>query len=158
MNRRKFWHVLLLIVGASLPAYAQQLIIYPAKGQTADQQQKDQGECHVWAVQTTGVDPVAVAQGQASQPVPTGSQGEVVKGAAGGAIFGAVVGAIAGDVGKGAAIGAVTGTVAGGATQRSRSKSQQAQAQQAQQQSQQAISTYTRAYSACLEGRGYTIK
>ena len=32
-------------------------IVYPAKGQTSQQQQTDQGECHVWAVQNTGVDP-----------------------------------------------------------------------------------------------------
>ena len=53
---------------ASLQAYAQQQIIYPSKGQTPEQQNKDQGECYVWAKQQTGVDPVAVAQQSASQP------------------------------------------------------------------------------------------
>jgi len=81
------------ILGAvlSLPAYAQQPIIYPSKGQTAEQQQKDQAECSAWATQTTGVNPMAVAQGQASQPAPTGPQGERVGGAARGAVGGAAM-------------------------------------------------------------------
>ena len=135
------------ILGAvlSLPTYAQQLIIYPSKGQTAEQQQKDQGECSAWATQTTGVNPMAVAQGQASQPAPTGPQGERVGGAARGAV-------------GGAAIGAVAGTMAGGARQRRKADAAQAQAQANQQQSQQALATYNRAFAACLEGRGYTIK
>jgi YmgG-like glycine-zipper protein len=148
------------ILGAvlSLPTYAQQPIIYPSKGQTAEQQQKDQGECSAWATQTTGVNPMAVAQSQANQPAPTGPQGERVGGAARGAVGGAAIGAIAGDAGKGAAIGAVAGTMAGGARQRRKADAAQAQAQANQQQSQQALATYNRAFAACLEGRGYTIK
>ena len=149
--------VALFVVGIALPTYAQ-MIIYPAKGQTAAQQQKDEGECTVWAKQTTGVDPAALAQAQASQPAPSGPQGERVRGAARGALAGAAVGAIAGDAGKGAAIGAAGGTVAGGARQRRDARAQESQTQQAQAQSQQAIATYNRAYGACLEGRGYTIK
>jgi hypothetical protein len=147
----------LFVIGLALPANAQ-MIVYPAKGQTAQQQQKDEGECTVWAKQNTGVDPAAVAQNQASQPAPSGPQGERVRGAARGALAGAAVGAIAGDAGKGAAIGAAGGTVAGGARQRRDARAQQAQTQQAQAQSQQALATYNRAYGACLEGRGYTIK
>jgi hypothetical protein len=155
----KQWHVLLLAAGWLLPASAQQPIVYPAKGQSAQQQQKDEGECYAWAKQNTGVDPAAVAQAQANQPPPSGPQGERVRGAARGAVGGAAIGAIADDdAGKGAAVGAVAGTMAGGARQRRKARDQQAQAQQGQQQSQAAISTYTRAYSACLEGRGYTIK
>jgi uncharacterized membrane protein len=132
--------------------------VYPAKGQSAEQQQKDMGECNAWAAQTTGVDPVALAQKSSSQPAPTGPQGERFRGAAGGAVGGAVIGAIADDAGKGAAIGAVTGTMVGGAKQRRKGQAQQQQQQQVQQQTQQALSTYTRAVTACLEGRGYTIK
>jgi hypothetical protein len=39
---------------------AQQPIIYPAKGQSPQLQQKDTTECRGWATQTTGVDPVAL--------------------------------------------------------------------------------------------------
>jgi hypothetical protein len=39
--------VMLAAVGTAAGAHAQQPLIYPAKGQTADQQNKDQGECYV---------------------------------------------------------------------------------------------------------------
>jgi uncharacterized protein YcfJ len=138
---------------------AQQPIIYPAKGQTKEQQQKDEGECYTWAKQTTGVDPVALAQKSSSQPAPTGPQGERVRGAARGAAAGAVIGEVANDdAGQGAATGAVVGAMAGGARQRRGAQAQQQQQQQVQQQTQQALTTYNRAVAACLEGRGYTIK
>lgn len=137
---------------------AQQPIIYPAKGQTPDQQAKDQGECYAWAKQTTGVDPLALAQQGASAPPPSGPQGERARGAVGGAAGGAVIGAIAGDTGKGAAIGAVTGVMAGGARQRRSAQAQASQQQAQQQQMQAALTNYNRAYAACLEGRGYTVK
>jgi len=156
-------------------ASAQGLIIYPAKGQNADQQSKDEGECGVWAKQNTGVDPVALAS-QASQPPPVaaapaeeGPKRERVRGAARGAAAGAAVGAIAGDAGKGAAAGAVVGTAAGGARKRRGEREADAAQQQAQQAAtaqvqansadvQQKLATYNKAYSACLEGRGYSVK
>jgi len=147
-----------VVAALSVPTYAQQPIVYPSKGQTPAQQQKDQGECMAWAQQTTGVNPMAVAQGEANQPPPPGPQGERVHGAARGALGGAAIGAIAGDAGKGAAIGAVAGTMAGGVRQRRKADAAQAQTQANQQQAQQALATYNRAYAACLEGRGYTIK
>jgi hypothetical protein len=140
-----------LLVAAA--AVAQQPIIYPAKGQTPQQQSQDQGECYVWAKQTTGIDPVVLAgtpvQGQA-QP----SGGAVVGGAARGAAGGAAIGAIAGNAGKGAAIGAVVGTMGG----MNRARSNQASAQQqAESGRQQQLNTFNRAQGACLEGRGYTV-
>ena len=157
MSRVKQFYVAPILAAAlSLPASAQQPIIYPAKGQPPEQQQKDQSECYAWAKQTTGVDPSM--QGQASQPAPSGPQGERVGGAARGAVGGAAIGAIAGDAGKGAAIGAVAGTMAGGARQRRKADAQQAQAQANQQQAQQALTTYNRAFGACMEGRGYVFK
>jgi hypothetical protein len=147
-----------LLLACACIAQAQQPIIYPAKGQTAEQQAKDSGECNAWAQQTTGVDPVAVGQQASSQPAPTGPQGERARGAARGAAGGAVIGAIAGDAGKGAAIGAVTGTMVGGSRQRRSGRAQQEQAQQSQQQTQQALATYQRAVAACMEGRGYLLK
>jgi hypothetical protein len=54
---------------------AQAPVIYPAKGQSPEQQNKDKGECHVWAVQQSGFDP-AKAQPSASPPQqpPTGGR------------------------------------------------------------------------------------
>ncbi|HQR53651.1 MAG TPA: YMGG-like glycine zipper-containing protein [Burkholderiales bacterium] len=141
-----------LIAGA---AYAQKPIVYPAKGQSAQQQQRDDGDCYVWAKNNTGIDPAVVAS---APPPPSGSTvggGERVRGAAGGAAGGAVIGAIAGDAGKGAAIGAVAGTMGGGRQARQNRSAQQQAAASGQQQQ---IQTFYRAYAACMEGRGYTIK
>ena len=51
-----------LAVGAALltiafAAPAQKPIVYPAKGQSASQQSKDDGECLAWAKTNTGIDP-----------------------------------------------------------------------------------------------------
>jgi hypothetical protein len=134
-------------------AAAQQPVAYPAKGQSADKQNKDQGECVAWAKQTTGIDPAAVA----AAPPPSGTTGggERVRGAARGAVGGAAIGAIAGDTGKGAGAGAVLGTMAGGRQAR---QNRAAQEQQGQAQAQSAIDTYNRAFGACMSGRGYTVK
>ena len=62
--------------------------------------------------------------------------------------MGAAVGAIGGNAGKGAAAGAVVGGVGG----RRRSVAAQQQQQQATR------SAYDRAFAACMEGRGYTVR
>jgi hypothetical protein len=129
--------------------------VYPKKGQSQEQQQKDQYECHLWAADQSGVDPM-----NPTQPAPATAQsggGEVVHGAARGAALGAIGGAIAGDAGKGAAIGAAVGG-GGGALKRRRGRQQQEQAQQQAVQQQQAdAQTYQRALGVCLEGRGYQV-
>jgi len=142
---------------AALGASAQQQpIVYPAKGQSVAQQNRDEGDCSVWAKQRTGVDPAVLAA--SPPPVKTGPAvggGQRAVGAARGALGGLAIGAIAGDAGRGAGIGAVVGTMAGGRQAR---VSQSAQNQQAVAAQQQALNTYHRAFAACLEGRGYTIK
>lgn len=136
-------------------ALGAEVYIYPNKGQSAEKQSRDRYECHTWAVQQTGVDPTRV---QAVAPTPPPPSGGVFRGAARGAAVGAVGGAIAGDAGKGAAIGAASGGVIGGMKHRQQVQGQQqAQANQASQQ-QSAIAAYNRALSACLSGRGYTVK
>jgi hypothetical protein len=140
---------------AAGPLLAQKPAVYPAKNQTAQQKQKDDKECMAWARQDTGIDPVAAAQPAPQQTGPTTGGGERVRGAARGAVGGAVIGGIAGDAGAGAGIGAAAGTMAGGARAR---QNQSAQNQQAQQQQQQKLGTFYRAYGACMEGRGYTVK
>jgi hypothetical protein len=138
-----------------VPALGGELYIYPNKGQSPEQESRDRYDCHTWAVQQTGVDPT---RAQASAPPPPPPRGGVFKGAARGAAVGAIGGAIAGDAGEGAAIGAATGGVIGGMRQRGEARSQQqAQANQATQQ-QSAYAAYDRALSACLSGRGYTVK
>ena len=146
-----------IALSLAVPAtLAQQPIVYPAKGQSASQQQRDQNDCRAWAQSSTGIDPAQLA----SAPVPQESGpatggGERARGAARGAVGGVAIGAIAGDAGKGAAIGAVAGTMAGGRRAR---QNQAARNDQAQADRQGTMNTYYRAYGACMEGRGYTIK
>ncbi len=154
----------------TLPAVAQQAIVYPAKSQTAEQQARDEAECYAWAKQSTGVDPAAMAQASTAVPAQTapttGAGGERLRGAARGAAGGAIIGEIADDdAGKGAAVGAVAGAMAGGAKARQKQaaeqeaqQQQQAQQQQVQAQQQQQMADYYRAFAACMEGRGYTVK
>lgn len=156
LTAKRSWGLALCFAAAlsAGPVTAAELYIYPNKGQSQEQQSRDRYECHVWAVQQTGYDPTRAQATQAPPP----SQGGALKGAAGGAALGAIGGAIAGDAGTGAAIGAATGGVFGGMRQRQQTKQhQQAQAQQSSQQS-AAASSYQRALSACLSGRGYTVQ
>jgi hypothetical protein len=141
-----------LAAGFLLAGYAQAAkpIAYPAKGQNAQQQKKDDGECYTWAKGNTGIDPAAVA---AAPPPPSGPAvggGERAKGALRGAAVGGIV-----DGSDGARTGAAVGVVAGGARARQNQKAQQASAQSQQQGT---MDTFYRAYGACLEGRVYTIK
>ena len=144
------------------PVFAQDPFIYPDKGQGAEQQEKDKFECYTWAKGQTGFDPMQVPTATAPPPGQEAPKGGVVKGAGLGAVTGLAVGAIAGDAGKGAAIGAASGALFGGM----RRNDQQRQQQQAEQQwaEQETANyanqrnSYNRAYSACLEGRGYTVK
>jgi len=147
---------------AAATVCAQDPIIYPNKGQSAEQQEKDKFECYNWAKGQTGFDPMQVPTATAPPPGQQAPQGGVVRGAARGALGGVAIGAIAGDAGKGAAIGAASGALIGG-MRRNDQVRQQEQAQQQWEQEQAANyanqrSNYNRAYGACLEGRGYTVK
>jgi hypothetical protein len=129
-----------------------QQFVYPAKGQPAEQQKKDEYECHTWAVQQTGFDPSKPASPTPAPASAAPAKGSALKGAARGAVVGEVVGDNAGA-------GAAAGAVAGRAQSRQQSAAQAQQQQQAAaQQTQQKQSAYGRARAACLEGRGYTIK
>jgi len=154
--------VLVALVSFALRVEAQQsisssigVIVYPAKGQSAQQQNGDEGECYAWAKQQTGIDPVATASAPTKQEGPAVGGGERVKGAAGGALGGLAIGAIAGDAGKGAAIGAVAGTMVGGHRAR---KDKAAKEQQAEQNKAATLQHFNKAFGACMESRGYTIK
>src|SRR5712664_2249534 len=125
------------ILASSGIAIAQngELYIYPSKGQSQAQQDKDRYECHSWAVKQTGFDPSkpsTAAAAPTTQPYQP-SQPHVVKGAARGAALGAVGGAIAGDAGKGAAAGAAMGGLAGGLRRRDERRQQAGQQQAAAQ-------------------------
>jgi hypothetical protein len=132
------------------------LFVYPAGGQDAARQAADEDECYAWARQQTGIDPTAAPKPVAAAETPKGG---AIKGAAGGAAVGTAIGAIAGDTGEGAAIGAVAGAAKGRRAQKKAAKQVEQQAQQATQaQHAQTQDTFKKAWGACLEGRGYSVK
>lgn len=134
------------------------LYVFPAKSQTAEQQEKDKSDCYTWAVQQTGYDPINPTVVTAKQ-VPAGPDGAGVAGAAGGAAVGAAIGAISGDTGKGAAIGAVSGAVLGRRRGNMAKASAQGQANnEAAQTNKNLEDGFKKAFTACLEAKGYTVQ
>jgi hypothetical protein len=135
--------------------FAQQVFIYPQKGQSPQQQQQDRFECHQWSVQQTGFDPM---MGGAPPPPVAAPTGGALRGAAGGAALGVVGGAIGGNAGRGAAIGAGTGAVFGALRQNNQVRNANAQQTNQFQQAGQQRESFDRALRACLSGRGYTVQ
>jgi OmpA family protein len=116
------------------------VFVAPNKGQSAEQQSKDTAECKQMANEQAPLSQKATGVGTHA--------GGTARGAAKGAAAGAAVGAIAGDAGKGAAIGAGVGGVGG------RHGSKKAQSTAAS----SSANDWARAFAACMESRGYTVK
>jgi hypothetical protein len=150
------------VVAVPPPPPPQRIFVYPSNGQSPEQTDRDRYECHVWAVQQTGVDPSRpdanpYARVVVQPATPPGAN------TAAGAFTGAILGAlIAGprNAGAGLVLGGATGAVIGSAAD----ANAQAQARQTQQQINQSAAagraqadSYRRALGACLQGRGYTI-
>jgi Glycine-zipper domain len=131
--------------------------VYPAKGQSQPQQANDESICYKSARSKTGVDPANLPPVTAAPA--TVHQGGAVRGAAGGAAGGAAIGAIAGNAGQGAAIGALAGAVVGRGRQNAVNNAERHYAEaDAQSQRSQSMNNFRRAFAACLESRGYTVK
>jgi hypothetical protein len=186
MRSTQFAVAAVLVAGVSLPALAQSVAppsgqktlaatmnvyAFPSKGQTPEQQSKDESECYGWAVSNTGTDPFQLQKQaeqqkaqteQQKQQAQSAGQGAGAAGAVKGAAAGALIGSISGDAGQGAAIGATVGVVAG----RRKAKAAQAQAtQQVEQSGQQAqaataeqMNNFKKAFGVCLEAKGYMVK
>jgi hypothetical protein len=166
MKRRRSSFVLAVLLAAPLAAGAQDLVIYPAKGQSKEQQQKDRGECYAWAMDETGFDPANTPAPAATtttalpQEKVVGS-GAAVRGAAGGAALGAVTGAIVGDAGKGAAAGAAGGALIGTVRKRREVKSAPTSETHTNPEYtayQEKRTQYNKAVKACLGARGYSVE
>lgn len=163
--RDNVWRIALaavLFTLTALPSLAQAskifgLYVYPAKGQSEEQQASDESICYKWAKAQTSVDPAALPP---ATPAPTQkSQNGAVKGAARGAAAGAVFGAIWGNAGAGAASGALAGGISGHRNEQAVNNAAEhyAQASANEQRSQQ-VGDFKRAFSACLESKSYTVK
>ena len=144
------------------PPPPQKIFVYPSNGQSPQQTDRDRYECHVWAVQQTGVDPSRpdtnpYARVVVQPATPPGAN------TAAGAVTGAILGALfAGprNAGAGLVVGGAAGAIVGSAAD----ANAQAQAHMTQQQINQAAAagraqadSYRRALGACLQGRGYTV-
>lgn len=134
------------------------LYVYPTKKQTQATQDKDDAACYKWAVEQSGVDPLNPTKVEAVK-VDTAPDGSAIVGSAKGAAAGVAIGAIAGDAGKGAAIGAVVGGLAGRRAKKvGDAQEQQANNQAAAQQQTAMTDSFKKAFTVCLEGKGYTVK
>ena len=141
---------------------------YPLHGQPPEQQNRDHYECSQWATQQTGFDPSAPG-------VPPHDRVQVVSAGpppgtntAIGVITGAVIGAAIGPHWNPAPTmlaGAMVGGAIGSSTDAANAQANAQAASQAAAQNrriaatqEQQASQFRRALSACLDGRGYSVK
>jgi len=145
------------------------IFVYAAHGQTEKQLDRDRYECHNWAVAQTHYNPSDphLAPHQQIQVVAVADPPpphDTVVGAMAGAMIGAAIGSPH-DAAQGAVVGAIAGGAMGAASDSARQRQAQhatgqnnATAQAERARLEQQASDYKRAISACLEGRGYTVK
>lgn len=134
------------------------IYVFPSEDQDQETQDADEMACYKWAKEQSGVDPMNPPKVQAGE-VDKSPDGSAVKGAAGGAAAGAAIGAIGGDAGEGAAIGAILGGIRGRRAKKARNaRQEQANQVAAALTEQEYMDNFKKAFSACLEGKGYTVK
>jgi hypothetical protein len=169
VNKSTLFAITLLCVSSLSAAQAEQYV-FPEKGQTAEQQTADEASCDAWAATESGYNP---SQPQAA-PVaaaPTQEQGAERGSGMRGAISGAATGAVVAEIGDddrsdAAANGAAVGAVAARRQSRRQNANEADQQAATQQQAQaevqssntQGTEEFNRARSACLEGKGYSVK
>jgi hypothetical protein len=150
----KFVFIVLLYLASAAIAAAAEPEIYPAKGQTAEQQERDEFECHQWATKDTGVDPVALAEQKLAAPTPAAHEDSAARSAG----IGAMRGAADGDAGAGAVRGFGIGRMVSVLRAKRQLREQQSASTTDGAAVQSDLDKYDRAYAACLTGRGYTVK
>jgi hypothetical protein len=139
-------------------AQSQSPVVHASRGQSEQQMARDDSKCHSAASKQTGFDPVVIAANSApfqhgkdmtSEPIaaPSTAMGASSAGATSGAAGGVEMGATAGGS-TGASAGGATGSSAGQPTR----KAQQFASQKP------SIDVYNRAYSKCMNRRGYVVE
>ena len=126
------------------------LAIFPAKGQTPEQQRADESAAYDWATQQTRWDPYQAKaaidqQGQSASAAADSARGGAIKGGAGGAALGA-------------AIGATSLGLTGGIRSRRAVKTAQGSSATAVAAYQQQFAVWSRNYMAAMEAKGYTVR
>ena len=134
------------------------LYVFPTEEQNQETQDADEMACYKWAKEQTGVDPINPPEIQAEQ-VDQSADGTAIRGAARGAAAGAAIGAIGGDAGEGAAIGAVAGGLRGRRAKVAGDHAEQQHNEQvAAAKEKELMDNFKKAFTACMEGKGYTVK
>jgi len=148
------------------------VFVFPAEGQEASQQSKDEVACYEWAVGNTGNDPFALAKKQQSDQERAQAEKEAAKSAgqgagAGGAIRGAAAGALIGeiandDASEGAAWGAAAGMLRGRRKAReaqyTAERKASAKAEDREQATEEQLANFKKAFSVCMEAKKYMVK
>jgi predicted lipid-binding transport protein (Tim44 family) len=129
------------------------LIVYPSNGQSAQQQQQDQGQCYEWAKNQVGFDP---AYGVPAAAPPPAQSSNVGMGLLGGGLLGGLIGGVThGNMAQSVGIGMLVGGVVGHVRDEQQSSQQ---AQQTQYSQTVAMQQFQNAQAACLTGRGYSVR
>jgi hypothetical protein len=159
---------------AEVPVEAEQppppptrVYFYPTAGQSPEQQDRDSYECYLWAKKQSGYDPSTpnLAPHTRVAVVPEAPPGA---GTAVGAVTGAILGAAVASHGnrpEGALVGALAGGMLGTAAEAAQREEAHRLQENYDRQSSQRLAVierqaedYRRAITACLEGRGYTVR
>jgi hypothetical protein len=157
--------LLFLVTFLTGPVSAQDPIVYPAQGQSQEQMEKDEFQCIRWARDQTGFDPMQTPRATSAPPAKEkevwGAGKTGVAGAAGGAVVGGLAAGRKGAL-RGGLIGGAGGALIGGMR---RSSQRDREEKRRQQWEREEVNNYNRtrnefnrAFSACMTGRGYTVK
>lgn len=147
-------------IAEEAPPPTTQVYFYPTRGQSPEQQDRDRYECYNWAVKQTGFDPTrSLPPQERITVVPARAPGETTVGAA---IAGAVIGAMVSsprNAGGGALVGAAAGGLLGAAAESNQQQQvERIETRRGDNRYRRETAEYRRAMSACLEGRGYSVK
>lgn len=170
MKNKIYFLMIVMTVGSFVQAYAvQEPIIFPKEGQSNEQKMQDKQSCLSWAKDESGVDISYVkakldmtneqmANQAAVQSGVVGS-GKLIRGAAVGAAMGGLDEAIDSEAGAGAAKGAVLAASRGRQAQKKAQQDQAIQNEYAKKEQLEAeYQKFQRAFSACMEAKGYSVK
>ena len=153
---RSIFIALTLIAWAGL-AIGQDLMIFPNNGQSAEQQSADEFECYKWAKGESGFDPMETPTASAPPPQQAAPKGGTGRGLVRGAAVGAIIDGSDGAK-TGAAAGAAVGTMRRNDQRRKQAQAEQQWAEEQSRQYSENRNRYNRAYSACMEANGYTVR
>jgi len=162
---------MMFVLCAGVFAYAGGMGTYafPQKGQTPEMQAQDESGCAQWAADQTGINPAVLqyrqqeAQADLQKASQEASKPKVVRKLGRAALTGAALGSMNESMddgaGKGAAMAATVGVskmIGQKQEQKAQAPLNEANANAAQVQAE--TQEYVRAYSACMEGKGYSIR